>query len=843
MNHHRQAKDTLLQHYALMMGGQLLSLFGTHLVTFSFAVWVFTLTGSVVQMALLSVFAILPTVLISPLAGVIADRAPKKKTLILVDSALAVVSVVVFILASQDLLQPWHLYISAIFGGMASGLQRPLFESITPLMVPEEKLVQVNGVVQTVAGVSQLLSPALAGGLVLAIGLSNVLLIDLLTFVVAVSTLAFVAIPRLDNPRHEHDNWWQDLREGFRYVFDRSGLRALFLFVTARNFAFAVCEILALPLLLTLTTADKAGLVLSLSGIGIVIGGALMAVTGGTRRKIDSVFLAQLLTAFAMILAGVTTNLWLLGFAVALAFVAFPVEESTSTTIMQTRVPNELLGRVSAVRQMMTLASVPLAMLISAPLAEYLFEPWLQQGSSGLHSLATSVVGTGEGRGMAVMLFLMGFLLTTVTVLARFYRPLVTIEEDLAMSEPKPEAAGAVAAQTLAQRRPRQPVRRTATRQRAGLGTFLAERPYLISLALLALVALWMLAPSAPSPQQAIAAGNGETSPTTALQRVQVRSMSATATGLQLTFTAQTEPDQIARISSELDGILVELAVERGSVVAKGDLLARVSPGSLSAALAGVRAEQQSARLEYNAQAQLSDRGLTPEQGKAAAYAALEAATARVTQLEAELAKADIRAPFSGLVADYSAEEGDYLGVGQPILSLINIDPVVAVGSVSERDVQQLQIGQPATLTLLNGQTIDGRINYISPISDPTTRTFDVEVRVPNPQLAIRAGVTTQVQVDLQNVPAYKISPALLTLRADGAVQVATVDQSDRVRLHEVTLVRSEADGIWVSGIPANARLITLGQGFVRDGDQVIAVEEGSAAVANLAPRQESPTP
>ena len=836
MRHQRQSQDTLLKHYAIMMGGQLLSLFGTHLVTFSFAVWVFTLTGSVVQMALLSVFAILPTVLISPVAGVIADRAPKKKTLILVDSALAVVSVIVFVLATQDLLQPWHLYISAIFGGMASGLQRPLFESITPLMVPEDKLVQVNGVVQTVAGVSQLLSPALAGALVLAVGLKNVLLIDLVTFVVAVSTLALVTIPVVAQDRHAHDHWLQDLREGFRYVFDRSGLRALFLFVTARNFAFAVCEILALPLLLTLTTADKAGLVLSLSGIGIVIGGALMATTGGTRRKIDSVFLAQLLTALAMILAGVTTNLWLLGLAVALAFVAFPVEESTSTTIMQTRVPNELLGRVSSVRQMMTLASVPLAMLISAPLAEYLFEPWLQESSGALHSLATGVVGSGEGRGMAVMLFLMGVLLMLVTVLARLYRPLVTIEEDLAMSADTTETNAAQSAV----RKPRaRATKKARPRSTGGFGQFLAERPYLISLALLAVVALWMLVPAGPPAQQAIAA-NDNAPGDAGLQRVQVRSMSATATGLQLSFTAQTEPAQIARISAELDGILRELVVERGASVQEGDVLARVSPGSLSAALAGARAEQESARLEYNAQARLSDRGLSPEQGKAVANAALQAANAQVRQLEEELAKAEIRAPFAGVIADYEAEEGDFLGVGQPILSLINIDPIVAVGSVSERDVQQLTVGQSAELQLLNGETITGQIDYISQISDATTRTFDVEIRTANPGHSIRAGITTQVAIGLEDVPAYKISPALLTLRADGAVQVATVDQSDRVRLHDVSLVRSEADGIWVSGIPANARLITLGQGFVREGDRVIAVEEGSSPVATLATDSEA---
>lgn len=817
-----------LRQYGLMIGGQLLSLFGTHLVTFSFAVWVFTLTGSVVQMALLSVFAILPTVLISPLAGVIADRAPKKKTLIIVDSILAIISLVVLYMASTDILQPWHLYISALFGGMAAGLQRPLFESITPLMVPEDKLVQVNGVVQTVAGVSQLLSPALAGALVLSVGLTNVLLIDLATFVIAVTILVFVAIPTFVNKRDEGDSWLQDLSSGFRYVFDRAGLRAMFLFVTARNFAFAVCEVLALPLLLTIATADRAGLVLSLSGLGIVVGGALMALTGGTKRKIDSVFLAQLLTAVAMILAATTTNLWLLGFAIALAFVAFPVEESTSTTIMQTSVPKELMGRVSAVRQMLTLASVPIAMLVSAPLAEYVFEPWIVQGSDGLWTVATQIVGVGEGRGMAVMLLLMGLLLGLITVLARFYRPLVNIEEDLVMSNSLARKSNTV--QPVVQKVNTVVVNKEPRASGSKFVRFFAERPYLISMALLLLIALWMFAPTPKGPDKTLASNDSNNE---VLQKVQVKTVSAQSTGLSLSFTAQTKPDKSAKISSELDGLLLELSVERGAIVTKGQLLAKISSGSLQAALQGAKAEQSKAQLEYNAQSRLSDRGFTAKHGKATAYAALQAAIAQVKQLEAELAKAELRAPFTGLVADFNAEVGDFLGVGQPVLSLLNIDPIVAVGNVSERDVQQLALGQKASLSVLNADEIEGVISYIAPISDASTRTFKIEVTIPNPDNKILAGLTTDISVPLQKVEAYKISPALLTLGSNGEMQVATVDQNNVVHLYEVELVRSESDGIWVSGIPNGARLITLGQGFVRDLDRVTPVEEVTTTLNN----------
>lgn len=833
-----------LMHYGLMMFGQLLSLFGTHLVTFSFAVWVYSLNGSVVEMALLSVCAILPTVLISPVAGVIADRAPKKRTLILVDSFLGLISLIVLGLSFSGLLQPWHLYISALCGGFAAGLQRPLFESITPLMVPEDKLVNVNGVVQTVAGISQLLSPALAGALVLTVGLNAVIAIDLITFTVAMLTLVYVSIPVISNVREAGVSWAEDLKSGFSYVFDRAGLRAMFLLVTARNFAFAVCEVLALPLLLTLTTADTAGLILSLSGLGIVVGGATMAVTGGFKRKINSVFFAQLLTAAGMILAAVTTNLWLLGFAVALAFVAFPVEESTSTTIMQTGVPKKMMGRVSAVRQMLTLSAVPVAMLISAPMAEYVFEPWINEGEGSLLELARSVVGQGDGRGMAVMLILMGITLIVVTLVGWAYKPLVNVEatlavdtEELSEGEAKESLPGSPENphSSAAAKSPAVPLRSSTstsaplhskTQSGNRIMRYLSERPYLISIALMALVIAWMFVPVAEEEASA-----EDTTETTAqeLQKVQITTLQAQSLIIEQEFTGQTKADQSANISAELDGLLVELHADRGSRVEKGDVLVTLSSGSLAAGLLSAQAEEARARSEYNAQKSLSAQGIASKRAMADAFAALQAARALVGQYSTEKEKAKIYAPFSGIVADHFAEIGDFLGMGQPILSLINIDQIVAVGDVSERQIGNLKVGEQASISILGKQKIHGTISYISTVANTATRTFQVEVSVPNDDLSIAVGMTTKVSVPMEDIQAYKISPSLFTLNAKGEVQLATVDDENIVRLSSIEIVRNDADGVWITGIPNQARLITLGQGFVREGEEVIPNEAGES--------------
>lgn len=810
--------DYSIGRYALLMAGQLLSLFGSHVVTFSFAVWVFQLTGSVVEMALLSVCAILPIVLVSPFAGVIADRAPRKFTLIAADTTLAIVSLIVLFLSLSDLLQPWHLYITAVLGGLASGLQRPLFESLTPLMVPEDKLVKVNGAVQTVAGISQLLSPALAGALVLSVGLSTVLVLDLMTFVIAMGTLLIVTIPNTKSTEIKNISWKEDIKSGFQYVFQRAGLRSLFLFVTIRNFAFAVCEVLALPLLLTLTTADKAGLILSLSGLGIVVGGGLTVLTGGFKRKIDSVFIAQLLTAIAMIIAAITTNLWILGLAVALAFVAFPVEESTSTSIMQAKVPGEYMGRVSAARQMMTLSAVPVAMLISAPMAEYVFEPWLVGGDGFLRNIAMQVVGEGKGRGMAVMLLVMGVLLSIVTILARFYKPLVNVEEDL--RDEKISASNETSSTTSRDNETnnQKPARIFKPVKRPGnsIMSLFERRPYLLSIAMLFLVTVWMLAPMADEDNDSKNDSNTEK-----LQLVQVTELAKEPLTLSLGFTGQTRASATAKISAELDALLQRFHVERGEAIKTGEALATLSTGSLATALQGAKAERYRAQLTYNVESRLAKKGVTTELAKAAAYATLQATKAQVDQIQKELQKSSIVAPFDGIIARKYIEQGDFVNLGQPILQLISVNPLVAAGNVSERDVSSLTIGDPAKVKVVGKEDITGSVSYISPIADEATRTFEVEVTFPNDNLNMAVGMTAQIVISLDTTFAHKLSPALLTLNAVGDIEVATVDETDVVRLNTVNILHSEANGVWVSGVPENARVITLGQGFVREGEKV----------------------
>lgn len=418
-----------MRNFLLLYGGQILSFFGTSLSGFAVGVWVFQQTGSVMDFALIGFFTLAPIVLISPVSGVIADRWDKKTMMIATDAISALFSMWVLWLAWGNQLEVWHLYTMAIVSGLANGLQRPIYESTLPLIMPKRLLGNANGILQTGIGISELITPLLAGLLVAQFGLIPVIGIDLITFFIGVFGVLFAKVPKT-LAQAEKPSWWADMRSGWVYVIARRGLLALFIFMMIRNFFVGIIQAVALPILLTITTPEIGGLLLSIGGMGIIVGGIFVSVTGGSKRRILGVMFAQIVTGFALIVAGSTTVLWVIGVAILLVFVAIPIEESNSMVVVQTKVKPEILGRVQSVDQLLSTLAIPLAYLVAGPLADGIFEP-LMAADGPLAASVGQLIGVGPGRGMALMLIVFGIVTMLITVIAYQYRPLRQIEEEL----------------------------------------------------------------------------------------------------------------------------------------------------------------------------------------------------------------------------------------------------------------------------------------------------------------------------------------------------------------------------------------------------------------------------
>lgn len=305
--------------------------------------------------------------------------------------------------------------------------------------------------------------------------------------------------------------------------------------------------------------------------------------------------------------------------------------------------------------------------------------------------------------------------------------------------------------------------------------------------------------------------------------RVSVRKSFAEPIVRDVVVSGRTEPNRIVELKAETEGRVVALGAERGAPVAAGDRIAVLDVRDRNARIKEAEALIAQRRLQYEAAMRLEGRQLIAEAQIAEARAQLATAEALLEQIRLDLERTTIAAPFDGVLEERDVEVGDYVGIGDPIGRIVDNDPLIAVGEISERDLRGIEVGATGRAQLVTGDTIEGTVRYVSPVADPNTRTFRIEVAIPNPESRLRAGMTAELRLPAEETEAHFLSPGLLTLDDEGNIGVKTVDEHDKVRFYPVEIVRSASDGVWVTGLPKQARVITVGQGFVAVGETVQA--------------------
>jgi multidrug efflux system membrane fusion protein len=356
---------------------------------------------------------------------------------------------------------------------------------------------------------------------------------------------------------------------------------------------------------------------------------------------------------------------------------------------------------------------------------------------------------------------------------------------------------------------------------------------YLIALVITLVAAVWLASPylgnslpseteSAQTPTQpAVAAAK-------APMRVQVRNSVAEIRINSLVLTGQTEPSRHATVRAETSARVVAVEAEEGAAVKKDDVIIRLATDDRKALLEEARALLQQRKIEYAAASKLSSKGYQTQTRLAETKANLEAAEARLRRIQIDIKRTVIRAPFDGIIQTRMVEVGDYLKVGDPVALVIDLDPLIAVAQVSEREVAGVDTGGEGKMRLITGDIIDGRVRYVSSVGSESTRTFRVEIEVNNAENRLAAGLTAEIRLPVAAVEAHNMSPAALTLDDTGVIGVKIVDAQDIVRFHPIQLVSDGLDGIWVGGLPREATIITVGQEFVLPGQTVTPVPEGS---------------
>jgi membrane fusion protein, multidrug efflux system len=274
------------------------------------------------------------------------------------------------------------------------------------------------------------------------------------------------------------------------------------------------------------------------------------------------------------------------------------------------------------------------------------------------------------------------------------------------------------------------------------------------------------------------------------------------------------------------------VATVLGARVAPGDELARLAMGDRVARLRRAEARLADARREHDSARQLVERGVAPEVRLQIAEAELEVARAEVESIEVEIDNTVLRAPIAGVVNALLAEVGDFLPVVGEAVEIVDNNPLVAVVRVPQHAVARVRPGSEARVSPVGGEPVEGRVRFVAALADAATRTFRVDIKVPNPDGELPSGVSAEVVIPTEEVLAHRISPALAALNDRGEIGVFAVDEDETVVFHRVQLVRADAEGVWVTGPPERVRLIIARPGFLSDGQRVEAREVAEAPEA-----------
>jgi len=347
------------------------------------------------------------------------------------------------------------------------------------------------------------------------------------------------------------------------------------------------------------------------------------------------------------------------------------------------------------------------------------------------------------------------------------------------------------------------------------------RKPYLLSLLIVAAMAIWLISGQSAdvsSPKSDIP--NAVATKPTPI-KVQVREQLAESLIREVVVTGRTAPSRTATVRAETPGRVIEVGAERGKRVNPGDLLVRLAMDDREFRLQEVQALVKQRELDYQAQQDLLKKGYQPKLQIAEALSLLESAKTLVKQAQLALENVVIRAPFAGVLVDRLLEEGDYVSVGDAIAIVSDDNPFLVVGEVTELELYHLRPGGIATAKLITGQTVSGKIRFIAVNADPATRTFIIEVELPNPEGNLAAGLSCEIHIPVETLMAHKISAASLSLSDEGVLGVKTVNANNRVEFYPAQFARATSEGVWLTGLPKRVQFIVAGQGFVRVGDEV----------------------
>jgi multidrug efflux system membrane fusion protein len=304
------------------------------------------------------------------------------------------------------------------------------------------------------------------------------------------------------------------------------------------------------------------------------------------------------------------------------------------------------------------------------------------------------------------------------------------------------------------------------------------------------------------------------------LPKVRTKLSSARKHQRSIMLYGLSEGARSVQVKLETAGRIIEVPLEKGSSVKEGDIIASINMADREARLKEARAKVNSYTIAYEAAQKLSKKQFRSKVQLAESVSKLESAKATLRSISVDIERTVVRAPFDGILNDVSVEIGDYVAIGDVSATIVDLNPILIIGEVTEQASSLISIGDKASIKLNGRNNLEGSVSYISKVGSIQSRTFRIEVSLPNPGGAISSGVTAELRLNQGVVKAHFLSPAALTLNEIGELGIKTV-KFDQVQFHKVQIIDDTQHGVWLTGLPDEVELIVVGQEFVRSNQKV----------------------
>ena len=314
--------------------------------------------------------------------------------------------------------------------------------------------------------------------------------------------------------------------------------------------------------------------------------------------------------------------------------------------------------------------------------------------------------------------------------------------------------------------------------------------------------------------------GNGANA---APRSVRIDVLKAQPMPIDVPLLGKTKAKASVSVVAQTSGTVQQVNVTKGQTVKPGDTLCTLDQGARQLAVQQAQAGVDQAQTAFDANQALVQKGLAAQNTSLAAQATLAGAKTALQNAQLELDRTVIKTDIPGVVEDPLAQVGSMLVAGSPCATVVQLDPMLFTASIPEAKIQYARLGLAAKVTTVTGETANGKVTYSGSTADDATRSFPVEIELPNADEKLRDGVTATAVVDVGTAPVQVIPQSALTLDDNGVLGIRTVESGNKVAFHAISPIKDTRDGVWVVGLPSTINLITVGQEYVQPGQIVDA--------------------